>query len=146
MPSLPLPFKARGESRPATPDEIRDAYKSVRERRSPYRRLYLEDPDIDRLLRQDCARCQYPLRRAFGTALNLPLPAVLALWDMAFNLGSFGAFPRLRMAIAIGDYQLAAQECVRRSIGKGRNDMTREMLLEAGQMAAAKLPEGPKNA
>jgi hypothetical protein len=142
----PLPLKVRNENRPATPEEIRGAWIYVRQQRAPYRKLYLEDPDIDRLLNQDCLRCQYPLRRAFGSTLDIPRPAVLALWDMAFNLGSFGAFPKLRMAIAIGDYDLAAQECIRRSIGKNRNDMTREMLLEAGQMAAVKLPDRPQNA
>lgn len=141
-----LPLMARKAKRAATPDEIRAAWTYVRTNRQPYRDVYLEEPAIDKLLEQDCARCQYPLRRAFGTALDLPRPAVIALWDMAFNLGSFGAFPRLRMAIAIGDFEMASQECVRRSIGKIRNDMTREMLLDAGLMAAAKLPDKPQRA
>jgi GH24 family phage-related lysozyme (muramidase) len=135
MDGLRLPLWWRKTHERASEAQVKSGWTFVREQRLPYTQIFMEEPDITELLRRDVASCQFTLRRTFGTTLGLAMGPVVALYDMALNLGSFAKFPKLRTAVCALDFKTAAEECQRKQVGDRRNDLTRKYLL--GGMEAA---------
>jgi GH24 family phage-related lysozyme (muramidase) len=74
------------------------------------------------------------IRARFDAFDSYPLPARLAVLDMAYNLGLDGLwrkFPRWRAACLDQDWRTCAKECRRRDIQASRNLWTRQRFLEA---------------
>lgn len=134
--AMKLPFR-RPDGKLASAAEIKSAWYLVRSTGRRVQNILLPEGDIDALFLQDLKRFTPVLFRNFGTLVDIPQPAVVALYDMAFNLGGFHDFPRLRMAVLAEDWNLAAEECHRLGIGARRNSDTRLLFLQA----AAKPPE-----
>jgi GH24 family phage-related lysozyme (muramidase) len=71
-----------------------------------------------------------------------PLPAQIALVDMAYNLGaanllSVKKWPHLLAAVRAGQWAIAAEECHREDIQPARNAATRALFVSAGQPLGA---------
>ena len=120
-----LPFLVAG--RRATYQEILGGWLFVRRTHQAYTPLTLADASIDLLLRKDVERFEPIVQKTFD--IPLPETALLAIWDMVFNLGSFGKFPKFVAAVRAGDWETAAAESKRRDIGVGRNKDTADALL-----------------
>lgn len=129
--AMRLPF-CRKDGTPATQAEIGSAYGLVRSTRTPCQLVCLSGPAIDAIFAADLLEKARLLYRNFGNE-SIPRPAVLALFDMAFNLGGFYSFPKLRLAVLTGDWKLAAAESHREGIAERRNMSTRKLFLEAAQ-------------
>lgn len=136
-----LPFK-HPDGKPATKPEINAAWHLVKTTGRRCQNLLLTESAIDELLVADLNRFAPVLYRNFGSLKDVPAPAIVGLYDMAFNLGGFYEFPRLRMAVLIKDWELAAQESHRLGIGNRRNTLTRALFLQAAE--ADKLPQTQK--
>lgn len=81
------------------------------------------------------------IRARFGAFDSYPLPARLAILDMAYNLGLSGLwdkFPRWRAACLDRNWRVCAEECRRRDIQGARNLWTRQQFLEAAGSGAVK--------
>jgi GH24 family phage-related lysozyme (muramidase) len=128
--AIKLPFRLP-DGKLATQAEIKSAWYRVRTTGRRVQNVLLAEKDIDSLFLQDLKRFTTLLFRNFGTLVDIPQPAVIALYDMAFNLGGFYEFPRLRMAVLAEDWNLAAEECHRLGIGSRRNTLTRALFLQA---------------
>lgn len=126
-----LPFVRSSDMMRASAGEIEHVWDTVRLTRKPDITLFLQPKIIDNTLKADVIDCQWKLKRNFGTTLEIPLAAVIGLYDMMFNIGTLVAFPKLKTAIKMGDYNLAANESKRTGIGDGRNQRTRLLFLEA---------------
>jgi GH24 family phage-related lysozyme (muramidase) len=111
----------------ATAQQISAAYAYVKATRQPYLSLVLDDADIDQLLADDIARFEPVVRQAFPEFDNLPAPVQIAIYDMVFNLGSLRAFPKFVAAVNARDWNLAAEECLRRDVGQKRNHDTADL-------------------
>jgi GH24 family phage-related lysozyme (muramidase) len=129
---MQLPFR-RPDGKPATQQEINAAWHLVKTTGRRVQNVLLPEADIDAIFIQDLRRFGPLLNRNFGSLKNIPEPAIIALYDMAFNLGGFVAFPRLRMAVLAQDWELAATECQRLGIGARRNRLTQMLFLAAGK-------------
>jgi GH24 family phage-related lysozyme (muramidase) len=134
--AMKLTFQ-RADGKPASQAEIRAAWLLVKSTGRRVQNVFLSEVDIDALFLQDLKRFLPVLVKNFGTLVDVPQQAVIALYDMAFNLGGFYEFPRLRMAVLAEDWMLAAEESHRLGIGARRNKLTRALLLQA----AGKPPE-----
>ena len=134
--AVELPFFIRAAGAPATnktratTQQICAGWASVKHNRQPYPLLSLSDLDIDALLDADLTKFEPVMKQTFDVD-DLPEPVELALWDMAFNLGSFHAFPNLVAAVRVGDWHRAAEECVRKDIGAERNAETQALFRQA---------------
>jgi GH24 family phage-related lysozyme (muramidase) len=132
-----LPFLKTINYKPANPDEVVYAWASLKYqsgtvpklRRHPG--LIMERLHIEALLLEDIKRFQTVLANTFPEYDSYPDSVRLALFDMAFNLGSLVKFPRLTEAVKARDWEAAAEQCVRRGIGNERNADTKKLFLSA---------------
>ena len=149
-----LPFVDADTGQPATRDSIGVAYAAVRDAGHLARRgadrfaavttVRLPGAAVQAVYERDFTEIVEQTRgnlRAVGGGFDsYPLPAQLAIVDMAFNLGPSGlhnGFPRFRNAgLARRDFEAAAGESRRRGIGERRNARTRSLLLEAARIEA----------
>lgn len=157
--AVALPFVHDDGGDRADPDEIAAAYAAVRSAGRKAARgagafrdvsgLRLPPAAIEALYADDFEAVLAAVRKAFravgGGFDSYPLPARLAVLDMAFNLGVRGlyrGFPRFReLGLGRRDFATAARECRRTGISPARNARTRDLLLEAAAVeAAAGLP------
>jgi GH24 family phage-related lysozyme (muramidase) len=132
--AVKLPFVRCPSGTPATRGEISGVWHLVKATSSPCRNLLLPDADIDELFVKDLNKFAPVLFKNFGSLGFIPQPAVIALYDMAFNLGGFLAFPRLRLAVLTQDWDLVAGESHRLGIGERRNKLIRALFLEAAKV------------
>ena len=135
IPSL-LQMFHKGDTLPATAAEIIADYGAIKAMRSGsvpevyncVARLYIAESTIDALFN---ARIQQAIQELAAEGVNLEDPpdsAVLAIVDMAFNLGTHGLiskFPKFLNAFKIHDWHMCALECKRVGIQASRNDWTR---------------------
>jgi GH24 family phage-related lysozyme (muramidase) len=128
--ALLLPFYVVETRTPATKSQIAAGWAFVRAHNKPYPALEMDDAAIDALAETDLTGFEPTMQHTFGSA-DLPEPAELALWDMVFNLGSFHEFPELVAAVHAGDWNRAADECVRRDVSATRNTDTQALFREA---------------
>lgn len=143
-----LPWRHGENGPPATPDEVRAAFKRVATMSTGYKAAYyqrasdlvLPKATVMSMMADRLEREFLPgLRRTFPGFDHYPQPAQRALVDMAYNLGVGGLakFGRLRDACQRGDFATAALECDRRTSRPERNQATRELFqMAAGAMAA----------
>lgn len=147
-----LPFVEEETGQPATRDSIRAAYAAVRDAGHLTRNgadafaaittVRLPRAAVQTVYDRDFTDIVEPTRsnlRTVGGGLDsYPLPAQLAIVDMAFNLGPSGLyneFTRFRNeGLAQRDFNVAARESRRRDIGERRNARTRNLLLEAARI------------
>ncbi|WP_420563031.1 hypothetical protein [Thalassobaculum sp.] len=85
------------------------------------------------------AEAQRLFRTVGGGFAAWPKPVQLATFDMAYNLGPqglFSGFPTFRTkGLAVGDYQVCAEECRRIGPAPARNAWTRDQFEAAAQEA-----------
>jgi GH24 family phage-related lysozyme (muramidase) len=87
------------------------------------------------------ARTFYQMRAKMAAAApfvkfdDLPTPAQCALADMAFNLGltRLLAYTKLRQALRVGNFTLAAQQSTRKGVPAWRNRAIKQWFLAAGK-------------
>ena len=113
-----------------------------------YRKLTiarLRAEDMRRLFEDHVLEFRKAAVRAGWRLERYPLPAQIAIVDMAFNLGvgtpmsailpagqkrkGLGAYKELFAAVEAGDWSKAARECKRGGIGQARNDATAAQFL-----------------
>ena len=99
--------------------------------------LEMPQSAIDALLEADIAETEAGVRQRFREYDTYPVPAKMALLDMAFNLGVEGLatkFPHLKAAAESGDWNTCAAQCERRDIGDARNQWTKQQFLKAANL------------
>jgi Ca2+-binding RTX toxin-like protein len=79
------------------------------------------------------ARYRQVAVNAFPDFDEYPLKVQEAIFDMAYNLGGFGAFPTFSAAVRRQDWVTAARESNRPQVGELRNRVVRELFLSAAQ-------------
>jgi hypothetical protein len=57
----------------------------------------------------------------------------VALYDIAFNCGSFKKWPHLTTAVRAQDWKTAAKECIRPAVGTRRNQDTASQFLSTDE-------------
>jgi GH24 family phage-related lysozyme (muramidase) len=126
--ALSLPFVLSESAVAATPAQIVYTWNYVKSRQLPYTQIILLEPAIDALALADLKGFEPIVQRTFPEQ-GLPLPVLVGLWDMVFNLGTFREFPNFVAAVHARDWPLAADECRRRDVGAGRNRDTGAQFL-----------------
>jgi len=139
-----LAFVVRATKKKATGSEIEADFNSVKKQSkgriaSSYKnhtKLDLPATAIDKLLDARIAEFTTLLRAKFVKFSSFPVPAQLALLDMAFNLGVTGLmtkFPNMRKAVEAKNWATAAKESNRPQVSKGRNDLVKKWFNEAAK-------------
>ena len=138
-----LPFVHRADAKPASADEIKTDFESVKKqpgsqlaaKYKPFTKLDLPDDKIFELLKSVNDDFQDKLRSHIKGYDAFPVPARRALTDMAYNLGIDGLmkFHHLLASIAKADWTKAATECHRNGPSDERNEWTKNMFLEAAK-------------
>lgn len=139
-----LGFRNRASGEPATPEEIENAFNTVKQQppgriASRYQTctdLELPMEEIDAQLDRHIDDFETTLRGHFRDYDQFPPEARQALLDMAFNLGSSGLlkkFPKLVANARARNWEGCAVECERRGIGDARNEATRALFNKATQ-------------
>lgn len=157
--ALTLPWHHSGTGRPATPAEVKAAFEHLGQAWTDLKR---DNPNANGMSVAKCRKLSdlvlpeglpvklacdrldteflKDLRRIFPGFDSYPMPAQRALVDMAYNLGVGkleGKFPKLLAACRGGDFASAAAESHRSSSRKERNDVTRDLFMEAAQLQAS---------
>lgn len=134
--SLPFFWKPNihGIAVPANPQEIEAAfYRTVALKITAAKlrlaTLFLKPETRRTLLMTDIMSKQRTLQHEIPDYWSLPRPAQLALLDIAFECGSLADFPKLRAAVAAGDWSAAAKESFRPQAGAERNENTAKRFL-----------------
>jgi GH24 family phage-related lysozyme (muramidase) len=140
-----LPFKRRGmgEDIPASEGEIAEEFNRVKAS-SPghaahyyFTTLFLEDADMDRLLRVFLADIDAALFLHFSRYNDWPDAAKLGYLDMGYNLGPhrlFTEYPHMNAAAADGQWLTCAAQCEREKGSPAfdrRNAWTRQQFRDA---------------
>jgi len=129
-----LPF-VLASVKPASVEQINFGWASLRYQSKPpkltrYTNLFLLKENIDDLLEDDLDRFNGVMVDTFPDLNSFPMSAQTALWDMVFNLGCFGKFPKLVLAVNSKDWLTASRECLRVGISKQRNIDTQNLFEE----------------
>jgi GH24 family phage-related lysozyme (muramidase) len=138
-----MPFVDTRTGRPATADQISQAYDVVQslpakrhaDSYAPATHLRLPQEFVNQLMRSRLENEFLPgLRRELPHFDDYPPAAQRALIDMAYSmgLGKLGTFHKLRDACEAGDWMTAAAECHRMGARAERNEWTRDLFLLAG--------------
>lgn len=122
--------------RKATRDEVVADYSGVKYagRRGT---LFLPIEEVDRLLACDLGKFEHILETTFPEFHTYPDSAIVALFDICFNVGSLRKFPKLTAAVLSGDWSTAARESGRPQVSESRNENTRDQFLSCLLSAAA---------
>ena len=139
-----LSFVNRETNEPATADEIRRDYATVKEQPKGnvarwYRTFTLLDmpqAEIDALLARRLDEFVNGLRREIPAYDDAPDDAKLGLIDMAYNLGIRGVvekFPTFTRKARAADWAGCAKECHRRGIGDARNEEVEHLFESAAR-------------
>lgn len=143
-----LKFIHQKSGKPATKDEIKVDYESVK--RQPkglfaafykrHTRLKLPRVEIDGLTNKHIDVFEVELKRIYGAAEFAAFPSNvrLGLFDMIFNLGMTKlqhGFPAFNAAIKAKDWKRAAAECNRQKISNARNQYVKGLLESAATSA-----------
>ena len=105
-------------------------------------RLLITESAIDQLFDARLMACIREVELEGLDLENTPDSAVLAVVDMAFNLGTYGLiskFPKFINAFKNHDWHTCALECKREGIQASRNEWTRE-IFEALAAVASRRP------
>jgi len=107
----------------------------------PYAKLTMKNCDIDALRDRKLNSFYLELtniyaksRGCFESFDHFPRQVKMALLDMIFNLGAtrlLHIFVKMNASVRVGDWERAAQQCHRASIGAERNQYVRRLFLSA---------------
>lgn len=138
----PSGLKMSVTARPATAGEIVNDILAVRSLRpgllaSIYGKVTtcrMADDDIIALFNERWAATEGQLAALLGRPIgDLPLPAQMAIMDMAFNMGPHRlfdplprGFPHFIAAFKARDWATCAEQCQRQGVQQSRNDWTRQ--------------------
>jgi GH24 family phage-related lysozyme (muramidase) len=149
--ALALPFVHKQDESPATQDEIRAEWESLKADKdelakagwtacTPRTQLKLTDQDLDALVLSKAAQFEATLRSTtpeFASFDSWPADAQLGVLSMAWAMGpAFGnGWPNFRAAVATGDWDGAAANCRMAEAGNPglvpRNDANEQLFHNA---------------
>ena len=103
----------------------------------PYTKLHLDAKDILLLLELHINKFYLQLKTNYNGFDLFPVEVKLALFDMGFNIGTFGLktkFPTFNAAISKKDWATAARESHRKApVSEERNSYVKKLLEKAAQ-------------
>lgn len=134
-----LPFYRISDSTPAGSSAIVNAWAKLKYQTAPPKTLkdktlFMRDGDINALAMKDMFRFQPTLDETFPVFEDYPQQAQCAIWDMIWQLGSFGQWPKFVAAVKAKNWEEAARQCYRKNAGMERNQDTKDLFIAASQM------------
>ena len=118
----------------ATKDEITREWDWVKRRQLLRGKLILSFDETEHILQCDLVRFEKIVHETFPDADSYPNSALVAIYDICFNTGSFAHWPNFTAAVRAKDWQKAAEMSNRPQVSKERNEATYKQLLMAGSV------------
>jgi hypothetical protein len=107
----------------ATREEVNAAWSAIRYGTAK-RALMMTYEESTRLLNLNLEPCEKIVLLTFPQADSYPLTVQVAIYDIAFNTGSFHKWPHFTAAILARDFKIAAKESNRPAVSDARNAAT----------------------
>jgi GH24 family phage-related lysozyme (muramidase) len=111
----------------ATREEVKAAWSAIRYAGAK-RALMMTYEESTRILMLDLEHFEKIVRMTFPQADSYPLTVQVAIYDLAFNTGSFKDWPHFTAAILARDFKSAAKESNRPQVSTARNEATFKQL------------------
>lgn len=115
----------------ATAEEVAREWDWVKRRQLLRGRLFLSYEETDVILLDDLAVFEKRMGETFPDQSTYPQPALVALYDIIFNCGSFEKWPRLVAAVRSKDWKTAAAQSNRPEVSAQRNKDINDLFLLA---------------